>query len=940
MKGPENISTEERLNSLYETGLVKPGMPASEYKENARLFLECLYKSYDANDGGSMQLHVGERWFRNHKIKDTEANGAFYRGIGLIQPDLRTRMSAAFDTVKNLLESTDCYTTVNCYGPSDPKADRFGRYRDDRAAASVTAYTGFLIDIDFHDLGSDTMNLAIKKAEEALIRAINDKVIPVPTMMVFSGRGFQLHYLYQNPVASTDMTAVERHRGIYAKLFAGFKELFPWFGIDTCISDGSRICRIAGCWHSKAERYSSLVFYDGPRYTQDDITDLFDLDKIPEIIDIKEARKGREKTAPVKPAKKRTEVEKNAAKVVKIRQLPKSKKILGDIIKGYSYIIKDVVRLAEYRKMEMNGYRELSLHILYNACRCRGDSVQTAYESICKFNACFTEPLNENEIYMAMQVAHYDWYDRGYYDYNRSTVFEVLGMTDEENEALKLVPELLTEQHNKEAAERDKTICELYKEGYTVEDIALMYQGKKGYSKRTIQRTVYERYHLNQEYADNSSYKRYQRVSRQHLTILNARMHASSIKGLSVTSLPDDSDARRGVIPALQFGYNVYINGSGGTGKTYIVDKEWYSKLPDSEKEKTAFLSFTGSAAKNLNVNGMTLHSFLGIRKENGPVIYPGTIYQQGINNILKYNRIVVDEISMARVDLFEALCRLVDYAWNSWHHHYVQLVVLGDWYQLGPYASDEDVRLLKAWYPGYRMGFAYESTYWHKMDFVQFDLFQTKRFVDPVFRQCCTNLEYGLDVWNTVEYLNSLDGKPDMDAVFLCGLNKTVNEINDYFTARFSEEERHAYLAWADGSYRERGTVVLAIGMPVMCVHNDHNRGIVNGSRGIITQCHKDGVVVRFDEQELLVKVTKRGIPIVPAYAITIHKSQGMTFDRMNLVIDKVFEPGQLFVSVSRCRSAEGLHILGRDITVNDVILSPVLTRNVQAIFMQQYAS
>ena len=947
MEGPENknISTEEQLNHLYETGIVKQGMPAPDYEKNAQLFINCLYGAYDKEAAWSMQLHKGERWFRNHKIKDVNADGAFYWDIGLIQHDFRVPMAQSFRSVQDFLGTTDCYTTINCFAPSDPKQDRFGRRRDDRATASVTAYTGYLIDIDFHNIQeADTMDAALQLALKYLIRALNDKAIPVPTMMVMSGRGFQIYYLYSVPISSADMDAVEHHTAIYQKLFTRFKKLFPMFDIDTTVRDGSRVCRVAGCLHSKTGKHSSLLFYDGPRYEQDDIVDLFDLDKIPDnIIEIKKEKKARRKnTASVKSAENKKQAGKNKTKIIKERRFRVSGKIGRDVITGYGYLADDIIRFIKHRKGDMTGRRELALHILYNCCRCHGDSVQDAYKTISDMNSIFTDPLDEAEVCNAMRTARYDWYGRDYYDYNRVTVFNLLEMTEEENEELKLVPELLTEKHNREALERDKTICKLYKEGYTPEDIALIYQGKRGYSKRTIYRTIYDRYHLDRENVENS-YQRYGRNTLcQHLTISMLRRvvrgaFVDDRKKLAVIPLPDDTSVREGIDKALKYGYNTFINGSSGTGKTYIVDA-WGDTLSDDDKVKMAFLSYTGRAAKNLNVQGMTLHSFLGVRKADGPVIRPGTIYSQGVNNILKYSRIVVDEISMIRLDLFEALCRLIDYVWTA-YRHYVQLVILGDWYQIGPYASDEDVRLLKEWYPGYCMGFANESVYWQKMDLVQYDIYQTKRFVDPVFRQACTNLEYGFDIERTVEYLNSLDGTPDEDAVFVCGLNKTVNDINNCFAMRFPESERHCYSAWSEGAYRENRNVIMAAGMPVMFVRNDHKRGVVNGSSGVITKCHKNSVTVLVEGKELLVKVTKQGIPLVPGYAITVNKAQGMTFDKMNLVIDEVFQPAQLSVAVSRCRSAEGLHILGRDITVDDVILSPLLTQDVRDKFAKKSA-
>jgi ATP-dependent DNA helicase PIF1 len=375
---------------------------------------------------------------------------------------------------------------------------------------------------------------------------------------------------------------------------------------------------------------------------------------------------------------------------------------------------------------------------------------------------------------------------------------------------------------------------------------------------------------------------------------------------------------------------NIFISGYAGTGKSYLINKI-YNHAQESGK-KIQITAMTGCAAVLLQ-NAKTLHSWASIGLGNAPI-------EKLIANIRKYNKtehwtktdiLVIDEISMMSKSLFELIDAIAKkIRKNNKPFGGIQLICSGDFHQLPP-IEDE---------------FCFESPLWN----TTFD----KQFVfKENFRQK-GDLEYQ-KVLNEVREGNI---SPESCKLLLeCTKKEIKDEIKPtvlYPTKRFAdqtnqfeiitlEEEQHVYnktfspdvtsgpikdeLDKQKGMFEDK--LILKVGCQVMCIANiSQDEGIVNGSQGIITNFINGYPEVKFKNVIRVIqphkwlneKYEEYGvcqIPLILSWAITIHKSQGITLDMCKLNIGgSVFEYGQAYVALSRLTSREGLYITSLDIS------------------------
>lgn len=380
---------------------------------------------------------------------------------------------------------------------------------------------------------------------------------------------------------------------------------------------------------------------------------------------------------------------------------------------------------------------------------------------------------------------------------------------------------------------------------------------------------------------------------------------------------------------------SLFITGKAGTGKSTFI------KTIQEEIDKNFLvLAPTGIAA--LNVGGQTMHSFFGFPFE---VVCPGTrmeVSEEKQTVLKKVDTIIIDEASMVRADLVDGMDRFLRHLMRT-HLPFggKQILFVGDLYQLPPVVKmgTIDEELLRKMY-GDGMPYFYKAYVLRRMNMPKIEFQHVYRQKDEDFlaildriRVCHTTQD---DLATLNEHIGTNDDVEDF-AVTLTAYNKMAENINDSKLAEIESEE-HTYEGELDGKFRIQdspvpATLRLKVGAQVIFCRNDYPRGVVNGTIAKVIKLGDDSIkVVLKDGKKLNVEKmtwetrdsvynentksvesvtigTFTQYPLKLAWAITINKSQGMTFDRMHFDLTRgTFLPGQAYVAISRMRTLDGL--------------------------------
>jgi hypothetical protein len=388
-------------------------------------------------------------------------------------------------------------------------------------------------------------------------------------------------------------------------------------------------------------------------------------------------------------------------------------------------------------------------------------------------------------------------------------------------------------------------------------------------------------------------------------------------------------------------GCNIYLTGKAGTGKTTFLHN-----LKKNCPKRMVVTAPTGVAA--INAGGVTLHSFF--QMPFGPFV-PGseTTFKQRFNkekiNLIKsLDLLVIDEISMVRADLLDGidsvLCR---YRRNSLPFGGVQLLLIGDLHQLSPVVKDVDWRLLNQYYDS---PYFFSSNALRKTELLTIELQHIYRQEDDHFISLLNkvrdnNLDQATLASLNVRYIKDFTDTDHDGAgyITLCTHNSSADTIN---ASRLKTLTRnmHRFDAEIEGAFPEHSfptalTLEVKPQAQVMFVRNDSSaeKRFFNGKIGTITRISDGKIWIKCpdDTEEIMVEpatwenieyaldpdtmeITENKIgafiqyPLKLAWAITIHKSQGLTFDRAIIDAQAAFAHGQVYVALSRCRTLEGM--------------------------------
>lgn len=408
---------------------------------------------------------------------------------------------------------------------------------------------------------------------------------------------------------------------------------------------------------------------------------------------------------------------------------------------------------------------------------------------------------------------------------------------------------------------------------------------------------------------------------------------------------------------------NIFLTGKAGTGKTTFL-----KNLRKTCYKRNVVVAPTGVAA--INANGVTIHSFFQV--SFGPFLpnlqSKDTSFKkfskEKIRIIRGLDLLIIDEISMVRADLLDAIddvLRRFRPGARNIPFGGVQLLMIGDLQQLPPVCKDEEWELISQYYS---TPYFFSSLALNKSQFLTINLKKVFRQRDESFIKILNNIRNNTIDTPTYQELNkryipNFNPKDDEGYITLCTHNFQARDINN-LKLNSIKEESFFYKAkvggdFPEGAYPNDEKLELKLGSQIMFVKNDYSsefskRRYYNGKIGKIISLDDERIIVRCIGEDNDIEVPKyewhnykyeinketkaieekvigtfEQYPIKLAWAITIHKSQGLTFDKVIINSNRAFASGQVYVAMSRCKTLEGI-VITSEFNPNSVRLDNTL--------------
>ena len=409
-------------------------------------------------------------------------------------------------------------------------------------------------------------------------------------------------------------------------------------------------------------------------------------------------------------------------------------------------------------------------------------------------------------------------------------------------------------------------------------------------------------------------------------------------------------------------GKSIFLTGKAGTGKTTFL-----RNVVEKSKKRIIVVAPTGVAA--INARGVTIHSFFQL--PFSPFV-PGSqsktkfdFSREKRKIISSLDLLIIDEISMVRADLLDA----IDTVLRRFRDRYqpfggVQLLMIGDLGQLTPVVTAEDEHIINKYYD---TPYFFGSKALANIDYITIQLDKIFRQQDHSFVDILNRVREGVPTDDDLNILNSKCNPsfvPEAKSGYI-RLTTHNNKADKYNETRLAaiKEKSYTYKAeisgtFPDYSYPTSLDLTLKLGAQVMFIKNDVSGDHLyyNGKIGEVTYLdnEKIGITCIDEDNEIFVEPSEwennkyiintetneietevlgvfRQFPLKLAWAITIHKSQGLTFDKAIIDAGGSFAPGQVYVALSRCRSLEGM-VLATPINAYSVINDPAVASYIAA--------
>lgn len=378
----------------------------------------------------------------------------------------------------------------------------------------------------------------------------------------------------------------------------------------------------------------------------------------------------------------------------------------------------------------------------------------------------------------------------------------------------------------------------------------------------------------------------------------------------------------------LKLGYNVYLTGEAGSGKTYLLNK--FISFLKKYKTEVAITASTGIAATHLGGTTIDSWSGMGMRDDVDQADIINICQNHHLQKRIKKTKVlIIDEVSMLhgkRLDVVDKICKKIK--GNNLPFGGIQIILCGDFFQLPPVSEKR-----------FNYDYIFKSEIWKKMNPHILYLESQYRQTDPIFNDVLSairnnkvdqniknilyktsNQEFNGSIIPTKLYTHNID----VDMINKNQLDQIKNESHFYEMVSLGHE--NLINALKRGCLAPEN-LVLKKGAQVMFVRNNYKHGFFNGTIGRVINFDKNNnpIIETYEKKKIIVEKTSWSImednkiiaeiiqyPLRLAWAITVHKSQGMTLSIAEIDLSKSFVHGMGYVALSRVKSLKGVRLLG----------------------------